>query len=207
MAHKFKTTDIKGKAYVQVNERIKYFRTAPEYEGFALLTDWLELTDTRAIAKATICNAEAVPVATGTAYEEADSSYINKTSYIENCETSAWGRALGNLGIGIDTSIATAEEVATAIEQQDKPKPAKKKPAPAKPAPKPAESGTHPDHGTEEWKRGVASVYALAAEHGMDEDTVHGHVLEEYGKASMKELSVKQLRRIYAMIKNGEVMA
>jgi hypothetical protein len=44
-------------------------------------------------------------IATGTAYEKESSSFINKTSFIENCETSAWGRALGNLGIGIDNSI------------------------------------------------------------------------------------------------------
>ena len=39
------------------------------------------------------------------------SSNINKTSYVENCETSAVGRALAMLGIGIDTSIASANEV------------------------------------------------------------------------------------------------
>ena len=62
-------------------------------------------------------------MATGIAYEVMGSSYINKTSFIENCETSAWGRALGNLGIGIDTSIASAFEVNNAIIQQEtKPK-------------------------------------------------------------------------------------
>ena len=44
---------------------------------------------------------------------------INKTSYVENCETSAVGRALAMLGIGIDTSIASANEVETAIAQQN----------------------------------------------------------------------------------------
>jgi ssDNA-binding Zn-finger/Zn-ribbon topoisomerase 1 len=44
---------------------------------------------------------------------------INKTSFVENCETSAWGRALGNLGIGIDDSIASAEEVDMAIKKQE----------------------------------------------------------------------------------------
>ena len=46
------------------------------------------------------------------------SSNINKTSYVENCETSAVGRALAILGIGIDTSIASANEVEDAIAQQ-----------------------------------------------------------------------------------------
>lgn len=43
---------------------------------------------------------------------------INKTSYVENCETSAWGRALACIGIGIETSIASSNEVQMAIAQQ-----------------------------------------------------------------------------------------
>jgi len=59
-------------------------------------------------------------VAQGLAEEKADSSFINRTSYVENCETSAWGRALANLGIGIgaDITICSAEEVAEAIINQ-----------------------------------------------------------------------------------------
>lgn len=56
---------------------------------------------------------------TGHAYEKENSTFINKTSYIENCETSAVGRALGMAGFGIDTSVASAEEVQNAIAQQD----------------------------------------------------------------------------------------
>lgn len=55
----------------------------------------------------------------GHASEKEGSSFINKTSYLENCETSAVGRALGMAGFGIDTSIASAEEVANAITQQE----------------------------------------------------------------------------------------
>lgn len=63
----------------------------------------------------------------GEAYEKNGSSFINKTSYIENCDTSATGRALGMAGIGIDTSIASFEEVANAIQQQDSEKTIDKK--------------------------------------------------------------------------------
>jgi len=64
---------------------------------------------------------------TGTAYEKEGSTYINKTSYIENCETSAVGRALGMCGFGIDTSIASFEEVANEMTQQDSEKLIEKK--------------------------------------------------------------------------------
>lgn len=60
-------------------------------------------------------------IATGHAHEVKGSSNINKTSHIENCETSAVGRALAMLGIGIDTSIASANEVETAIAKQEVP--------------------------------------------------------------------------------------
>ena len=67
-------------------------------------------------------NGDPRTLGTGTAYEKESSSFINKTSYIENCETSAVGRALGMAGFGIDTSVASYEEVANAIENQGKKK-------------------------------------------------------------------------------------
>ena len=63
----------------------------------------------------TITNGDGEVIAQGHAHEVRGSSNINKTSYIENCETSAVGRALAMLGIGIDTSIASANEVEDAI--------------------------------------------------------------------------------------------
>ena len=72
---------------------------------------------------ATICDEKDRVIATGLAEEEKGSTFINKTSYVENCETSAWGRALANFGIGLETSVASADEVQNAIAQQeDKPK-------------------------------------------------------------------------------------
>lgn len=71
------------------------------------------------VFKAMIKDNEGNILGEGTAYEKEGSSFINKTSYIENCETSAVGRALGMAGFGIDTSIASFEEVANAIQQQD----------------------------------------------------------------------------------------
>lgn len=118
---KLKTINIHGKNYVEVNERIKYFRE--NYKGWSLTSELIDLTENRCVIKASVTDEKDKVIATGIAYEVMGSSYINKTSFIENCETSAWGRALGNLGIGIDTSIASAFEVNNALKQQDsKPK-------------------------------------------------------------------------------------
>lgn len=110
------TTSIKGKDYAEVNQRIKAFRMV--YPSGAIITDMIQNENGVCIFRADIRNEEGDLIATGTAYEKENSTFINKTSYIENCETSAVGRALGMAGFGIDTSVASAEEVQNAIANQ-----------------------------------------------------------------------------------------
>lgn len=110
--------NIKGKQYIMVNERIKEFRN--KYPNYSLTSEIVSLDNDSCIIKAVVIDENGIVRATGLAQEDRTSSMINKTSYIENCETSAWGRALGCFGIGIDTSIASAEEVAMAIDKQEK---------------------------------------------------------------------------------------
>lgn len=117
--YKFKTTNIRGKQYVEVNERIKYFRQEEQYKNWGILTEFPVLDSEQCLCLCTITTAEGQVVAQGHAHEEKSSSNINKTSYVENCETSAVGRALAMLGIGIDTSIASANEVSDAISKQE----------------------------------------------------------------------------------------
>lgn len=114
-----KTIKIKGKDYIEVNERLKEFRGNPKYTGYTLESEMVSLTQDNCVIKAVIRNEQGNTVATGFAQEDRTSSMINKTSYVENCETSAWGRALANLGIGIDTSVASADEVDMAIKKQE----------------------------------------------------------------------------------------
>ena len=162
-AHKFKTTNIKGKQYVEVNERIKYFRTAKEYDGWTLTSELISLETYSCVVRAEIRNADGNLVATGFAQEDRTSSHINKTSYVENCETSAWGRALANLGIGIDTSIASSEEVSMAIAKEQK--------APAQTsAPKEQEEDTF----------AKAIEYVKGAK---DKQQAHDAVIAKYGSA------------------------
>ena len=116
------TTDIKGKEYAEVNQRVKAFRMV--YPSGFILTRMVDNENGVCTFDASVGyydeNGDAVTISRGTAQEKENSSFINKTSYIENCETSAVGRALGFAGFGIDTSIASAEEVANAIENQNK---------------------------------------------------------------------------------------
>lgn len=121
-----KTTDIRGKQYAEVNQRVKAFRSIYP-EGF-IETEIFSLEDGVVVMRATVgfydvdVDGKRVVLATGTAYEKENSTTINKTSYIENCETSAVGRALAMAGLGIDTSIASVEEVQNAVEQQERQK-------------------------------------------------------------------------------------
>lgn len=116
--YKFKVTNIRGKNYVEVNERIKFFRQEEQYKNWGVLTEFPIIDESQCLCLCTITTAEGKVVAQGHAHEEKASSNINKTSYVENCETSAVGRALAMLGIGIDTSIASANEVEEAIAKQ-----------------------------------------------------------------------------------------
>lgn len=111
------TIDLKGKKYVEVKERVRGFRAlCPNGQ---IITEVMNMTDDAVTFRASVI-VDGVVLATGTASEEKGTSYINKTSYIENCETSAVGRALGFLGIGILDSIGSADEVRNAQEQQEK---------------------------------------------------------------------------------------
>lgn len=116
-----KTKNIKGKDYAEVNERITAFRKLFP-EGF-ITTNVISHENGLIVMGASVGyyleDGSMHVLGTGTAYEKSGSSQINNTSYIENCETSAVGRALGMAGFGLVASIATAEEVANAIYQQN----------------------------------------------------------------------------------------
>ena len=115
--------DVKGKNYVMVPQRVTAFRKLYP-EGF-IRTKLLSLDDGVCVMQAEVGyytgGGTEVILSSGFAYEKETSSYINKTSYIENCETSAVGRALGFLGLGIEGGgICSAEELANALNNQQK---------------------------------------------------------------------------------------
>jgi hypothetical protein len=108
------TVEIHGKVYKTVALRVSEFRGMhPDWTIKTKILSAAELVQ----VKATILDADARVIATGHAEEVRGSTNINKTSSIENAETSAVGRCLSFIGLG-GTYIASADEVADAQKQQ-----------------------------------------------------------------------------------------
>ena len=120
--------NIKGKLYSTVDARVSFFRE--NYPDWSIKTSFpvLDLDKGVCLAKVEIINPEGKILADGFAYEwqSKQGSLVNKTSFIENAQTSAVGRALGFMGIGIvgGQAIATADEVNLKIQHQDNNDPA-----------------------------------------------------------------------------------
>ena len=108
--------NIHGKVYETVALRLKKFWE--RYPEYSIQTILIEADETRIIMKATILDDSHKLCATGHAEEFRNRGQINRTSALENCETSAVGRALAFLGLG-GTEIRSAEEMQNAVLQQE----------------------------------------------------------------------------------------
>lgn len=108
--------NIHGKDYKTVAKRVDEFRA--EYkQDFSIITELISRDENTVVMKAEILDKERNVIATGYAEENRTASTINRTSAVENCETSAIGRALANFGLA-GGEYASADEVAQAINQQ-----------------------------------------------------------------------------------------
>lgn len=104
---------IRGKNYIEVKDRVVEFNK--DYPNGSITSEIVQQDDKLITMRATVTPDCDKPERkfTGTAQEWKDDpkSMVNKTSFVENCETSAVGRALALIGIGVIDSIASAEEV------------------------------------------------------------------------------------------------
>jgi hypothetical protein len=107
--------NIHGKEYKTVALRVQEFRE--QNKDYSIITEIVKLDDEQCVIKASVINNVGQIISTGHGCEFKQSSQINRTSYVENCETSAIGRALACFGLG-GTEFASADEVANAIHQQ-----------------------------------------------------------------------------------------
>ncbi|MBQ2527880.1 MAG: hypothetical protein II544_03920 [Spirochaetales bacterium] len=113
-----KMTDIgRGKEYAEVPQRVTAFRKL--YPNGSLTSELVLYENGVFIVKATATDEDGRILGTGLAYEKEGSSFINKTSALENAETSAWGRCLAACGLIGGDSICSAEEVQNAILNQE----------------------------------------------------------------------------------------
>lgn len=112
------TVNIHGKEYETVASRVARF--TEQEPDLAIITELIENTDEHVIMKASIIDENDRVRGTGYAEEQRGSTQINRTSALENCETSAIGRALAAIGYA-GTEYASADEVANAISQQSNP--------------------------------------------------------------------------------------
>lgn len=107
-----KQMDIKGNSYAKVSERLKAYRKV--YPCGSIETNIEEINNDSVRMVAIVKDEQGKVIATGRASEQKEQSgnmKINLNSMIENCETSAVGRALGFAGFGIDKDIASQEEM------------------------------------------------------------------------------------------------
>ena len=118
--------NIQGKEYFTVVERLGMLKEQHE-QNYSINTTILESDDKRVVVKATLSiNGNEF---TGLAEEVRDANFINKTSALENCETSAIGRSLSAAGY-YGTEFCSANELEVAIDQQKNSPKAKLKPIP-----------------------------------------------------------------------------
>ena len=117
---KIKTTKIGQKDYVDVSERIMSFWELHSDWSIITSIEQVDLETGVVIIKAWVEDEKGKVRSTGHAHEfQADKkSKVNMTSFVENCETSAIGRALGTLGIGTEYGIASAFEVQNAKDKE-----------------------------------------------------------------------------------------
>jgi hypothetical protein len=107
---------IRGKDYQTVAFRVQRFRE--KYPEWSIMTEILHRDAEEVVVRAVISDFACRIIATGHAEEQRKSSQVNRTSALENAETSAIGRALAAAGFG-GTEFASANEMRKAIDQQE----------------------------------------------------------------------------------------
>ena len=184
---KIKTVNISGKEYVPVDERIRLFHEACPNGSISTSMQYFE--------SYVRCEAIAVPDCEkpdrrflGHSEEDRKQGRINSTNATENCETSAVGRALGMLGIGLIGSVASADEVQGALNKA----PAAKGTVyyPPKPAAAPGTTSAGNPRGTMTEAQN-AKIYAMLGELKVEKDKADAWVAKVVpGKARISSLDV-----------------
>ena len=159
--------NLKGRQYYTVARRVADFRAAcPIGEGWALLTEIISADAERVVVSARVVDPVGRTVAQGHAEERRSNRGVNSTSALENCETSAIGRALAAAGLSGSGEYASADEVTAALAQQKY---------------QPTKDGPHPS-----WVDNAESFLSALEARGLDYEVVSAHThAKGWGRPSM----------------------
>lgn len=192
-------TNIRGKEYAEVNQRILAFWSL--FPTGRIITDKTMDDGNRCEFKCYVFRDEEdeKPTTTGHAFEVKQGN-INSTSYIENCETSAIGRALGLLGIGATTAIASADEVLNAIAQQEanqgQSKARSGQQRPSAPQGRQAPATGQQDSPRKQIFAHITRLKMQAMENGVKEEGINSWFEAKFGKVGMNRLTNEQLQEV-----------
>jgi hypothetical protein len=115
---KDKAISIKGKAYVQVKDRILFLSSEQE-QDYSISTEYEYFNERKMwVVKATLNLRGNIYTGLAQEVESDDYKQVNHSSALENCETSAVGRACAMAGIGVLDSIASVDEMNKAGNRQ-----------------------------------------------------------------------------------------
>ena len=198
--------------YVTVSERIERFYE--KHPDGRIITNLIEINHETGFvlmqAMVYRTSADSHPAATGHAYEVRGDSYINKTSYIENCESSAVGRALALLGFEVRRGLSSRDETEKAARmtpaeaqgvERSKPAPA---PSPTRPSDAtPAKPTARADKAaSEEQKEEILNL--LQRERPGDRRAQQKLLMEMTGKSSREELTEQDAVRLIEQLKKAK---
>ena len=108
------TVDIKGKKYSTVNERHRHLL---QYFPEARFNEEILFHDNERVVVKTELHIGETIYAVGHAEEHRNANFINKTSALENCSSSALGRCIAAFGLS-GSEYASAEELVNALNNQ-----------------------------------------------------------------------------------------
>jgi hypothetical protein len=194
------------KDYIPVQERVNTFwQDHPDgHIVTTLLSDPEDFTICRYRAEVYRSLDDPRPAAVGHAFERAGQGMANQTSHEENCETSAIGRALANLGYATSHSQRPSREEMAKVQRAGAGSSPKAEPAPTaepvQPAPAPGPAGNVERMPA----KGLTALHAAAGKRNLSQDDVQALAIARYGVSTTTDLSVAQGRELYALVANAQ---
>lgn len=187
MSNRFNAED-----YIDVQQRIVRFWS--EYPDGAILTELMSPPD-----DFNTCRYKAIvfkhredktPSATGYAFEIAGGSGANRTSHEENCETSAIGRALANMGYATSGKDRASKQEMRKV--QDGPQTRSQARSGDEAPPAVSDADTSPRINQD----GLTTLHAAANKRNLNHADVHHLVVARYNLGSTKDLTGKKLAEL-----------